>query len=63
MLGMDNINLRLISTARQHQEVEESHPHRPLEEFEDSEVRGEKRPASLSPQREKKNQLDFNFCQ
>ena len=54
MLGMDNINLRLISTARHHLELEEFHPHRQQEETEDSEVRGDKRPASLSPQREKK---------
>ena len=51
---MDNINLRLLTTARHHQELEEFNPHHQLEETEDSAARGDKRPASLSPQREKK---------
>ena len=51
---MDDINLRLLSTARHHQELEEFRPHRQQEETEDEDVRGDKRPASLSPQREKK---------
>ena len=54
LLGMDNINIRLLSTARHHQELEEFHPRRQVEETEDSEVRGDKRQASLSPRREKK---------
>ena len=54
VLGMDNINLSLLSMARNHQELEEFHHHRQLEETEDSAARGDKRPASLSPQREKK---------
>ena len=54
MLGMDNINLRLLSMARHHQELEEFNPNHQLEETEDSAARGDKRPASLSPQREKK---------
>ena len=54
LLGMDNINLRLLTTARHHQELEEFNPHHQLEETEDSAARGDKRPASLSPQREKK---------
>ena len=51
---MDNINLSLLSTTRHHQELEEFQHHRQLEESEDSVGRGDKRPASLSPQREKK---------
>ena len=55
-LGMDNVNLTLLSTARHHQQLEEFNPHRQLKETEDTAARArpDKRKASLSPQREKK---------
>ena len=55
-LGMDNVNLTLLSTARHHQELEELNPDRQLEETADSaaRARADKRKASLLPQRENK---------
>ena len=38
-LGMDNVNLTLLSTARHHQQLEEFNPHRQLEETEDTAAR------------------------